>query len=101
MTSPHTDPDRHGVSFGAVVVTVDVDLGDCIISAPQPGLICTTRRKKRFNSTDEIEGAYGIQLRLSRQKPKDHPHAKDIAVALKFAGQKIKAHNKKRGRKHA
>ncbi|PCJ04123.1 MAG: hypothetical protein COB16_19490 [Rhodobacteraceae bacterium] len=66
MTSPHTDPDRHGVSFGAVVVTVDVNLGDCIISAPQPGLICTTRRKKRFNSTDEIEGAFTTHLRGQR-----------------------------------
>ena len=34
--SVHADPAAHGHRFGAVVVTVDLVAGDCMIRAPQP-----------------------------------------------------------------
>ncbi|MEO3480752.1 hypothetical protein AAFO90_24285 [Phaeobacter sp. CAU 1743] len=90
--SVHADPDTHGHRFGAVVVTVDIALGDCVIRAPQPckGPAKTTVRKARFNSIDEIREGWRTQNWLSR-KPHEHPHAGDTARALKFAGQRLKA----------
>ena len=89
--SPHSDPETHGVQFGRVVVTVDAALGDCIVIAPQPGPICTSPKRMRLNSLDEIRGAYAAQAQLARRAPKENPHAADIARALKLAGQKLKA----------
>ncbi|MFY0309653.1 hypothetical protein ACFMBG_07120 [Leisingera sp. D0M16] len=92
MSSPHLDPDTHGSKFGKVTVTVDLDLGDCIIIAPGKGLIGQeVPCRQRYNSLDEIRGAYRTQNWLSR-KPQQHPHAGDMARALKFAGRKLKDH---------
>jgi hypothetical protein len=98
LTSPHENPERHGTTFGSVVVTVDLALGDCIVTAPQKGPICTSPRRARLNSLDEIRGAYGMQHQLAVKAPAENPHAADIARALEFAGRKIKAHQ---GRKRA
>ena len=92
LTSPHLDPDRHGTTFGRAVVTVDLEKGDCIVTAPQKGRICTMPRTIRLNSLDEIRGAYGTQHQLAVKAPAENPHAADIARALEFAGRKIKAH---------
>ncbi|ABF64047.1 hypothetical protein TM1040_1314 [Ruegeria sp. TM1040] len=97
--SNHADPDTHGHRFGAVVVTVDLALGDCVIRAPQPskGPLQTIDRQTRFNSLDEIREAYRTQNWLSR-KPQQHPHAGDMASALKFAGQRLKAEQERKRR---
>ncbi|MFV1591279.1 hypothetical protein VWZ88_01765 [Phaeobacter sp. JH20_36] len=89
--SPHSDPETHGVQFGRVVVTVDAAMGDCIVIAPQPGPICTSPKRMRLNSLDEIRGAYRTQSRLAARVPDQHPHAKDIASALEFAGKTLSA----------
>jgi hypothetical protein len=92
LTSPHLDPERHGTIFGRAVVTVDLERGDCVLTAPQKGRICTIPRTIRLNSLDEIRGAYGTQQQLATKAPAENPHAADIARALAFAGRKIKAH---------
>lgn len=98
--SVHANPEAHGHQFGSVVVTVDLSLGDCMIRAPQPskGPSKTVTRTARFNTLDEIREAYRTQNWLSR-KPDQHPHAADMASALKFAGQLLKAEQegKRRG----
>lgn len=91
MSAQHANPDLHGTRFGNVVVTVDLELGDCMVRAPQKGRICTMPRTIRLNSLDEIRGAYAAQAQLARCSPKENPHAADIARALKLAGQKLKA----------
>ncbi|MEE2635496.1 MAG: hypothetical protein VX940_14455 [Pseudomonadota bacterium] len=97
--SVHADPDTHGHRFGDVVVTVDMALGDCVIRAPQPsnGPEKTVMRQARFNSIDEIREGWRTQNWLSR-KPHQHPHAGDMASALKFAGQRLKAEQERKRR---
>lgn len=97
MSTQHANPDEHGTRFGEVVVTIDLELGDCVVRAPQKGPIGPVPRKIRLNTLDEIQGAYQAQLMLAQRFPKDHPHAADIARALKLAGQRLRAHQ---GRKH-
>lgn len=92
MSTQHANPDEHGTCFGEVVVTIDLELGDCVVRAPQKGPISPVLRKIRFNSLDEIQGAYQAQLMLAQLAPKVHPHAADIARALKLAGQRLIAH---------
>ncbi len=87
MTSPHADPQTHGQRFGAVLVTIDRDAGDCQVVAPRPGPVGSVTRKMRLHSLDEIRGAYWVQLGLAATDPV----AKDIADALKFAGQQLKS----------
>ncbi|KIC09830.1 hypothetical protein RA19_13760 [Leisingera sp. ANG-M1] len=90
MSSPHLDPDTHGTNFGKVIVTVDLERGDCIIIAPGKGLVGQEiPSRKRFNSLDEIVGAYRTQCQLAACSGK-HPNARDMANALKFAGQQLK-----------
>lgn len=97
--SVHADPATHGHRFGTVVVTVDMQAGDCVIRAPQPckGPVSVVERKARFNTLDEIREAYRTQNWLSR-KPQKHPHAGDMASALKFAGQRLKAEQERKSR---
>ncbi|MBY6056785.1 hypothetical protein [Leisingera daeponensis] len=96
MTSPHLDPETHGTTFGKITVTVDQNLGDCIIIAPGKGLVGQdVPSRKRFNSLDEIRQAYRTQNWLSR-KAQQHPHAGDMASALKFAGQLLKAEQERK-----
>ncbi len=97
--SVHADPATHGHRFGAVVVTVDLVAGDCMIRAPQPckGPVSTVERKTRLNTLDEIYAAYRTQNWLSR-KPQQHPYAGDMASALKFAGQLLKAEQERKRR---
>ncbi|KIC36531.1 hypothetical protein [Leisingera sp. ANG-M7] len=93
MTSPHLSPETHGTTFGKITVTVDVERGDCIIHAPGKGLVGQeVPTRKRFNSLDEIRGAYGIQLQLARTAPGKHPNARDMARALEFAGKALNDH---------
>jgi hypothetical protein len=98
MSSPHTNPEQHGTRFGHVVVTVDLELGDCVVIAPQRAGVTTAPRKMRLNSLDEIRGAYRVQTGLARRVSAKHPHAADIARALKFAGEQIKAQQGKKRR---
>lgn len=101
MSSPHLSPEIHGTKFGKITVTVDLERGDCIIHAPGKGLVGQeVPTRKRFNSLDEIRGAYGIQLQLAQTAPEKHPNAGDMARALEFAGKKLKDHQD-RSRKHA
>lgn len=87
MTSPHSDPATNGQRFGQVVVTVDLVAGDCQVIAPRPGPVMPVPRKIRLHSLEEIRGAYRAQLGLAATDPV----AKNIADALKFAGQQLKA----------
>lgn len=98
MSSPHENPKLHGTRFGEVVVTVNLALGDCQITAPQRAGITNAPRTIRLHSLDEIRGAYSAQHGLARAAAAKHPHAADIARALKFAGEQIKAQQGK-GRK--
>lgn len=91
MSLQHANPNKHGTQFGQVVVTVDLAMGDCMVRAPQRVGVVTALRKIRFNSLDEIQGAYQAQLMLAQRHPEDHHHAADIARALKHAGQRLKA----------
>lgn len=91
MTSPHLDPDTHGTTFGVATVTVDLDAGDCVVRAPRPGRVLPVMRRVRFNSLDEIRGAYQVQIGRARTDPV----ARDVAAALKFAGQKLKDSQRK------
>ena len=86
MSSPHSDPAANGTRFGQVVLTVDLALGDAVIRAPQPGPCGPIPRKVRFNSLDEIEGAYVTQA----ARASIDPVAEDIARALKFAADQIR-----------
>lgn len=99
MISPHADPNKHGHRFGAVVVTIDFDAFDCILRTPQPskGPVATVEKSARFHSLDEIRAAWQTQNWLSR-KPALHPHAFDMACALKFAGQCLKNHQERKRR---
>lgn len=94
MSLQHANPEEHGTTFGEVVVTVDVELGDCMVRAPQRGPIGPVPRSMRLNSLDEIRGAYQIQSGLARRSPRQNPHAADIARALVHAGQRLKAHQR-------
>lgn len=94
MSQQHANPEKHGITFGEVVVTVDVELGDCMVRAPQRGPIGPVARSMRLNTLDEIRGAYQIQSGLARRSPRQNPHAADIARALVHAGQRLKAHQK-------
>lgn len=91
MSLQHTNPEKHGITFGEVVVTVDLELGDCMVRAPQRGPIGAVPRSMRLNTLDEIQGAYQVQSSLARRAPAENPYAADIARALKHAGQRLKA----------
>ncbi|EBA17422.1 hypothetical protein RSK20926_06787 [Roseobacter sp. SK209-2-6] len=93
MTSPHLNPEAHGIAFGAAVVTVDQDLGDCIVRAPRKVGMTVSPVSRRFNSLDEIEGARTQQLRLEAG---GDAVAGDIARALKFAAQQLASKQGKR-----
>jgi hypothetical protein len=88
MTSPHADPVAHGHRFGDAVVTIDLVAGDCVVTAMRKGPVCPVPRKMRLHSLDEIRGAYQVQVGMAATDPA----AKDIADALKFAGQQLKSH---------
>ena len=90
MSVQNPNPGQQGTRFGEVVVNVNLALGDCVVTAPQRMGITTAPRKIRLHSLDEIQGAYQAQLMLAQRSHKDHPHAADIARALKHAGQRIK-----------
>ena len=83
--SPHSDPQANGTRFGEVIVTVDREAGDCEVRAPQPGKIGRVEKTMRLHSLEEIQRAYEVQLGLSASDP----IARDIAKALKFAGQQL------------
>lgn len=86
MRSPHDNPAANGSIFGTATVTVDQDVGDCVITVDADGL---RLRRPRFHGLDEIQGAYQVQIGLAATDPV----AGDIARALKFAAQKIKNHD--------
>lgn len=90
MTSPHANPEAHGHRFGDVIVTIDLAAGDCQVIAPRPGPVMPVTRKMRLHSLEEITGAYRAQIGLAATDPV----AKNIADALKFAGQQLKAQQK-------
>lgn len=91
MSDIHGNPDAHGVEFGDVVVTVDLDRFDCVIRAPQPGPVMPVKKSARFHSLDELRGAYVEQARRFEEDPKNTT-ARDMAQAIKFAGLKLKNH---------
>ena len=92
MTSPHLDPERNGIVFGAAVVTIDPIAGGCVLTAPVKGIITTSMRRIHLHSLDEICGAHQAQA----TRAKTDPVARDIAAALKFAGNKIRAHEQRK-----
>jgi hypothetical protein len=87
LTSPHIDPVRFGHVFGRATVTVDVDAGDCVVHTARPGRLEARPVRLHLHSLDELDGAYQVQWRLGL---KDELAA-DIARALKFAGQRLNA----------
>ncbi|WP_299144080.1 hypothetical protein [uncultured Tateyamaria sp.] len=87
MSAPHADPATHGTCFGAVLVTVDLAAGDCVVHAPRPGSFTGDLHPKRFNSLDEVQGAYQVQIGLAATDP----IARDFSRALKFAGQQLRS----------
>ena len=87
MSAIHHNPEANGTRFGDVIVTVDPALGDCVVHAPRPGPVLPVMRSARYHSLDEIREAYRVQIGLAATDPV----AKDIAAALKFAGQTLKA----------
>lgn len=87
MTSPHADPERHGVKFGDVTVTVDLELGDCVVIAPRPARFGPVPRRTRFLTVEEVEGAYQAQA----AQGSNDPVASDMARALKFAAQRLRS----------
>lgn len=94
MNSPRVDPAANGgTRFGEVLVTVNLSAGHCVVHAPRPGPFMPVMRARRFHSLEEIQGAYQVQCRMAATDPV----AADIARALKFAGQQLKA--KQEGRK--
>ncbi|WP_299084160.1 hypothetical protein [uncultured Ruegeria sp.] len=93
MSNIHADPATNGTTFGKATVTVDQIAGDCVVHAPRPGPVMPVMRSTRFHSLDEIHGAYQVQSGLATTDP----IAADVARALKFAGQQLKAHQKVRG----
>ncbi|WP_299297465.1 hypothetical protein [uncultured Tateyamaria sp.] len=86
MSSLHADPATHGTRFGAVLVTVDLAAGDCVVHAPKPDSLTGAIHRKRFNSLDEVQGAYQVQIGLAATDP----IARDFSRALKFAGQQLR-----------
>jgi hypothetical protein len=86
MTSPHIDPDRNGQRFGRVLVTVDVDAGDCVVHSFLPGPCNDKPRRMHLHSLEELQGAYQVQFGLAATDP----IAADNARALKFAGELLK-----------
>lgn len=91
MTSPHSDPASNGTRFGDVLVTIDLEAGDCVIIAPRPGPVIPVMRSTRYHSLDEIRGAYQAQM----GRASADPTASDLARALKFAGQQLKSHEER------
>jgi hypothetical protein len=86
MTSPHIDPDRNGQRFGRVLVTVDVDAGDCVVHSFVRGPCDDIPRRMHLHSIEELQGAYQVQFGLGATDP----IAADNARALKFAGERLK-----------
>jgi hypothetical protein len=87
MSSPHADPASNGQTFGKATVTVDIDAGDCVVHSFRPGPVFPIAQKTHLHSLDEVQGAYMVQYRLA---PTD-PMAADVARALKFAAQRLRA----------
>jgi hypothetical protein len=85
LTSPHTDPDCNGQSFGRVVVTVDLDVGDCVVHSFVRGVCNDVPRRMHLHSLEEMQGAYQVQFGLGVTDP----IAADNARALKFAGERL------------
>lgn len=92
LTNVHADPAKYGTKFGKAVVTVDLDLGDCVVRAPRPGLVHPVIRPMRLHSLQEIEATYLSQMGNAAVDP----IANDIADALKFAAQQIRDKEGKR-----
>ncbi len=90
MSRVHADLARNGQVFGDVTVTVDPVVGDCVVHVPHPGPGAPVMRSLRFHDLDELRGAWQVQDRLAATDPV----AGDIARALHFAGQRIRAHHR-------
>lgn len=91
MTSPHDSPSSNGHVFGVTTVTVDLVADDCVIRVDADGY---RARQLRLHGLDEIQGAYQVQNGLAATSSV----AKDIARALKFAGQQLKNHQEEKKR---
>lgn len=89
MSGIHANPSANGQRFGRAIVTVDHDLGDCVVTCDAPGY---ELKRMRLHSLEEISGAYQVQIGLAATDDV----AADIARALKFAGQLLKAKRGKR-----
>ena len=86
VSSVHDDPARNGTRFGVAVVTVDMEVGDCVVEAPVRHGPVPMPRRMRLHGLEEIQGAYLEQRGLAGSDPV----AFDMANALKFAGQRIR-----------
>ena len=95
MSAVHNDPSSNGTTFDSVTVTVDLIAGDCVIHSQRPGPCRDIPYRKRFDSIDEIQGAYQVQFGLGVTDPV----AANVARALKFAATQLMAQRKgaKRG----
>lgn len=92
MRGPHDNPAANGTVFGVATVTVDLDVGDCVVVVDADGY---RTRRPRFHSIEEIQGAYQVQAGLAATDPV----AGDIARALKFAATQLRNHQNLQERK--
>lgn len=88
--SIHNDPYANGQRFGVVTVTIDPVAFDCMLHFDVNG---RRLKKPRFHSLEEIRGAYAAQRGLAATSD----IARDMAAALKFAGEQLKAVEGARG----
>ena len=82
--SVHVDRDRNGHVFGAVTITVDDALGDCVMYAPIPLPTGQTMRRTHLHGWDEIAGARMAAVSRLNANPGDQV-ARDMEAALRFA----------------
>jgi len=94
VSSPHLNPEKNGHRFGDVVVTIDLELGDCILHTFSMGPVSPVPRQVRLMSLDEVQGAYMVQRGLVATDP----FAQSNVAALKFAGLQLKNHQEARRR---
>lgn len=75
--------------FGEVRVSVHFDTADCVVSAPRPGPFMSVTKTARFHSLDQIQAAYSV----SQARVQEDPTAEDVCKALRWAGEKLWAHD--------
>lgn len=85
VSAVHADPDRHGVRFGQVTVTVDVALGDCVLHVLDRSATTPVPRRVRLHSIEEMQGYVNA---LAHRSTAGSTEA-DLSRAAAFAAAQI------------